>query len=118
MTAADVNEKLAQFLREGQNWEKKPTNIQGVFLLKLPTSKQSPSSIAIEINPTNTTSGSAITRKKGIIIRAGLELEQFNQLLSNPKVIELAKKVEAVNPKSKEDTASSRSSSNNDVYEI
>ena len=34
MTAADVNEKLAQFLREGQNWEKKPTNIQGVFLLK------------------------------------------------------------------------------------
>jgi hypothetical protein len=26
MTAA-VNEKLTQFLREGQNWEKKPTNM-------------------------------------------------------------------------------------------
>ena len=119
MTAADVNEKLAQFLREGQNWEKKPTNIQGVFLLKLPTSEQSPSSIAIEINLTNAASGSATTiRKKGIIIRYGSELEQFNKLLSNPKVVELAKKIEAINPKSKEDTASSRSSSNNDVYEI
>jgi hypothetical protein len=66
-----INDKLAQFLKEGQNWEKKPTNIQGVFLLKLPASKQSPSSIAIEINPINSTSGSAIatTRKKGIIIR-------------------------------------------------
>jgi hypothetical protein len=36
----DINIKLAQFLREGQNWEKEPTNIQGVSLLKLPASKQ------------------------------------------------------------------------------
>ena len=114
--------KLSQFLREGQNWEKKPTNMERVFLLKLPTSKQSPSSIAIEINPTNAaSSGSAIAttiRKKGIIIRDGSELEQFNKLLSNPKVIELAKKIEAINPKTKEDTASSSSSSNIDVFEI
>ena len=112
--SSDINNKLTQFLREGQTWEKKPTNIEGVFLLKLPASKQSPSSIAIEINPTNATSGSATatTRKKGIIIRDGSELEQFNQLLSNPKVVELSKKIEAINPKSKDDTASSRSSSN------
>src|SRR5919198_250617 len=109
MTAA-INEKLAQFLREGQNWEKKPTNIQGVFLLKLPASKQNPSSIAIEINRTNTTiAGSAFTRKKRIIIRYGPELEQFSQLLSNPKVVELAKKIEAINPKNKEGTIRSGS---------
>jgi hypothetical protein len=47
----DLNEKLGQFLSEGQNWEKKATNVQGVFLLKLPTFKKSPPSIAIEINP-------------------------------------------------------------------
>ena len=40
MTAA-INEKLAQFLREGQNWEKKPTNIPRASLLKLPTFKKS-----------------------------------------------------------------------------
>jgi hypothetical protein len=116
---SDINNKLAQFLREGQNWEKKATNIQGVFLLKLPASKQSPSSIAIEINRTNTTittTGSTFTRKKGIIIRSGSELEQFDQLLSNPKVLELAKKIEAINPKDKEDIG--RSSSITDVFDI
>src|SRR5919198_2177421 len=94
MTAADVSEKLAQFLREGQNWKKKATNIQAVFLLKLP----SPPSIAIEINPV------APRKKRGIIIRSGSELEQYNQLLSNPKVVELAKKIEEINLKTKEVT--------------
>jgi hypothetical protein len=46
--ATDINEKLGQFLREGQDWEKKPTNIPGA-LLKLRTFKKSPPSIAIEI---------------------------------------------------------------------
>jgi hypothetical protein len=114
---SEINDKLAQFLREGQNWEKKATNIQGVFLLKLPASKQSPSSIAIEINRTSTTTaGSSFTRKKGIIIRSGSELEQFNQSLSNPKVIELAKKIEAINPKNKEDV--SNASSDTEVFNI
>ena len=114
----DINEKLGQFLRGGQNWEKKPTNIPGVFLLKLPTSKQSPSSIAIEVNPTHAASGSAkvTIRKKGIIIRDGSELEQFNQMLYNPKVVELAKKIEAINPKNKEDAT--KSSSSTDVFDI
>ena len=114
---SEINDKLAQFLREGQNWEKKATNIQGVFLLKLPASKQSLSSIAIEINRANTTiNGSAFTRKKGIIIRSGSELEQFDQLLSNPKVVELAKKIEAINPKNKEDAANR--SSDTEVFDI
>ena len=114
---SEINDKLAQFLRGGQNWEKKATNIQGVFLLKLPASKQSPSSIAIEINRTNTTTaGATFTRKKGIIIRDCSELEQFNQMLSNPKVVELAKKIEAINPKNKEDAANR--SSDTGVFDI
>jgi hypothetical protein len=85
--------------------------------LKLPASKQSQSSIAIEINRTNTTTaGSSFTRKKGIIIRSGSELEQFDQLLSNPKVIELAKKIEAINPKIKADAANA--SSNTEAFDI
>jgi hypothetical protein len=53
---------------------------------------------------------------KGIIIRSGSELEQINQLLSNPKVVELAKKIEAVNPKIKEDT--NKRNIDTDVFEI
>ncbi|MFL6507205.1 MAG: hypothetical protein ACJ704_04625 [Nitrososphaeraceae archaeon] len=113
--ATDINEKLGQFLIEGQNWEKKPTNIPGASLLKLPTFKKSPPSIAIEINPINAATGSA-TKKKGIIIRSGSELEQIKQLLSNSKVVELAKKIEAVNPKIKEDT--NKRNIDTDVFEI
>ena len=109
----DVNEKLAQFLREGQNWEKRVTNIQGVFLLKLPTYKKSPPSIGIEINPAN-----VATKKRGIIIRSSSELEQITQILANPKVVELAKKIEAVNPKIKEDNIIMGSGRNSDVLEI
>ena len=109
----DVNEKLAQFLREGQNWEKRATNIQGVFLLKLPTYKKSPPSIGIEINPVN-----VAAKKRGIIIRSGSELEQITQLVANPKVVELAKKIEAINPKIKEDSIIMGGSRNTDVLEI
>lgn len=112
---AEVNEKLGQFLSEGQNWEKRATNMPGVSLLKLPTSKQSPPSIAIEINPISAITGLA-TKKKGIIIRSGSELEQINQLLANPKVVELAKKLEVVNPRTKDDN--SKSTDNTGVFEI
>jgi putative intracellular protease/amidase len=44
------------------------------------------------------------------------EEQQFSQLLCNPKVVELAKKIEAINPKIKEDTDRSNSSSNADVF--
>jgi hypothetical protein len=92
-------------------------SLPGVSLLKLPTFKKSPPSIAIEINPINASTGLG-TKKRGIIIRSGSELEQINQLLDNPKVIELAKKIEVVNPKTKEDSSSGRNTCNTDVFEI
>ena len=50
-----ANEKLLQFLREGRDWEKKVTNIPGIFLIKLPGSKSSSPSLAIEVNPVDST---------------------------------------------------------------
>ena len=92
--SSDINDKLYLFLREGQKWDKKTTNIEGVFLLKLPASKQSLSSIAIEINPaTSTAAGSTFTRKKGIIIiRDGSELEQFNNCFLIQKLLNWQRK--------------------------
>ena len=51
MSTAD--ERLRQFLTEGQAWEKKATSIAGVFLVKLPTFKGTSPSLAIEVNPVN-----------------------------------------------------------------
>ena len=47
MSTAD--ERLKQFLREARDWEKKVTNIPGIFLLKLPTFKGNSPSLAIEV---------------------------------------------------------------------
>ena len=41
------DERLTQFLKEGKDWERKPTTIAGVFLFKLPEYRGRPASIAI-----------------------------------------------------------------------
>ena len=68
--------------------------------------------IAIEINPVDS-AGSA-TKKRGIIVRSASELDEFNRILSNQKLIELARNMDQVNPKQME-SASIRSP---DVFEI
>jgi hypothetical protein len=110
MSTAD--ERLRQFLNEGQAWEKKVTSIAGVFLVKLPTFKGTSPSLAIEVNPVNP--AGSVTKRRGVIIRSNSELEEISRLLSNPKVAQLAKSLDEVNP-SKE---SSAIKSGTDVFEI
>jgi hypothetical protein len=107
-----VDERLAQFLSQGNDWERKVTSIPGVFLLKLPTFKSRPESIVIEVNPVDT-SGSP-TKKRGIIIRSRSELEQIRNILTNVKLEQLAKSIDEVNPEVK--TSAAKDSS--DVFQI
>ena len=94
-----ADEKLLQFLKEGKDWERKATTIPGVFLLRLPTFKGRPASLAIEINPVDS-SGSA-SKKRGVVLRSAAELEEMNRILSNSKLLQLAKSIEEVNPERK-----------------
>ena len=57
--ATTAKERLTQFLKDGKDWERKATNIPGIFLFKLPglRGRGSPL-VAIEINPVDS-SGSA-----------------------------------------------------------
>ena len=120
MTAAEgspattAKERLTQFLKEGKDWERKATNIPGIFLFKLPglRGRRSPL-VAIEINPVDS-SGSA-TKKRGIVIRSGSELEEISRLLTNPKIVQLAKGIDEVNPDVK--TSSARGDSSQ-IFEI
>ncbi|NAL78359.1 hypothetical protein [Nitrososphaera sp. AFS] len=107
-----VENKLASFLSGSRDWERRPTNLPGVFLLKLPSSRSRQASIAIEINPVDAT-GSA-TKKRGIVIRSASEFDEFNRILANQKLIELARKIDEVNPKQKEEATATGS----DVFEI
>jgi hypothetical protein len=107
-----VDERLTQFLKQGNDWERKVTSIPGVFLLKLPTFKSRPESIVIEVNPVDT-SGSP-TKKRGIIIRSSSELEQIRNILTNVKLEQLSKSIDEVNPEVK--TATAKDSS--DIFQI
>ena len=120
MTAAEgspattAKERLTQFLKEGKDWERKATNIPGIFLFKLPglRGRGSPL-VAIEINPVDS-SGSA-TKKRGIVIRSGSELEEISRLLTNPKIVQLAKSIDEVNPDVRTSSAKGGSS---EIFEI
>jgi hypothetical protein len=107
-----VDERLSQFLKQGNDWERKVTSIPGVFLLKLPTFKSRPESIVIEVNPVDT-SGSP-TKKRGIIIRSSSELEQIRNILTNVKLEQLSKSIDEVNPEVK--TATAKDSA--DIFQI
>ncbi len=113
-----MQERLTQFLKDSSDWERKSTSIQGVFLLKLPSSKAGTwkESIAIEINPINPTTGFP-TKRRGIVIRSASELEQITQILTNSKLSELTKKMDEVNPPDLKDKAKS-SAGDSDINEI
>jgi hypothetical protein len=110
----EANERLKQFLNEGRNWERKSTNIAGAFLFRLSATKGRPASVAIEINPIDTCG--SITKKRGVVIRSSSELDEIGRLLSHPKVGELSKKINEVNPKREVTTLTGKGG--RDIFEI
>ena len=91
-----VDERLVQFLKDGKDWERKPTSMPGVFLLKMPSYKSKPASIAIEINPVD--SSGAATKRRGIVIKSQSELDQICKMITNPKIIQLTNSIDEINP--------------------
>ena len=83
-------------IKEGKDWERKPTSVAGVFLFKLPEYRGRPPTIAIEINPLN--SNGAPSKKRGIVIKSVEELNSILDLIGNPKVTQLAQSIDSVNP--------------------
>jgi hypothetical protein len=47
--AMAVEDRLTGFLRDARDWERKATNIPGVFLLKLPSSRTRKAVIVLDI---------------------------------------------------------------------
>jgi len=51
-------------------------------------------------NPSTMIAAAAsITKKRGVVIRSASELDEISLLLSHPKVGELSRKIDEVNPK-------------------
>jgi hypothetical protein len=94
-----MEDKLSAYLRKSREWKRRPTNVSGLFLLKLPSSRSRQASIAIEINPVDATG--VATNNRGTVIRSASELHQFNNILADQKLIELIRRE---NPKQKEES--------------
>ena len=108
-----VDNRLTNFLKEGKDWERKQTNVPGVFLLKLPAFRSRLACIAIEIDALGRGGGGG-NRRRGLIIRSKEEIEQLSNILTNDKVNELASAVEKVNPVQ----TNTSSTMDSDVFEI
>jgi len=90
-------ERLADFLRSGKDWSRLRTSVPGVFVLKLPAYKSSPSRLAVELNPVD--EAGKPKKRRGLVLRSSMELEEFRELLQNEKLTKLMAMIDAVNPK-------------------
>ena len=68
-------DRLVEFLRSGKDWGRLRTSVPGVFVLKLPAYKGSPSRLAIELNPVG--EDGLPKKKRGLVLRSKAELEDF-----------------------------------------
>ncbi len=92
-----ADEKLLDFLKTGKDWSRLKTTVPGIFVLKLPAYRGSPSRLAVEVNPVDE-SGSP-KKKRGLVIRDQVELKEFTELVQNERLKKLTAELDQVNPK-------------------
>lgn len=113
MSADQKDKRLIEFLENGKDWERKQTNIPGVFLIRLPQFRSRPACIGVELDALNRGGGG--NRRRGIILRTSEELQQLLDIVSNKKLRELTSSIEKVNPVQQ---ASMGANLDNEIFEI
>jgi len=89
-------DKLANFLKSGKDWSRLRTSISGVFILKLPAYKRSPTRLAVELNPVDLAGNTK--KRRGLVIRSADELDDFKELFQFEKLSKLLDMLDSVNP--------------------
>ena len=92
-----LESKLADFLKSGKDWERKPTTVGGVFVLKMPPFRGSPARLAVELNPVD--DAGRATRKRGVLLRSSDELAEYKRLIEDERLTSLLKNLDALSPK-------------------
>ena len=113
MSTDQKDKRLIEFLENGKDWERKQTNIPGVFLIRLPQFRSRPACIGVELDALNRGGGG--NRRRGIILRTSGELQQLLDIVSNKKLSELTSSIEKVNPVQQ---ASMGANLDNEIFEI
>jgi hypothetical protein len=93
---APLVESLKRVLETAREWERKPTTISGIFLMKLPGYRKSPPRLVVEVNPVDSYGNP--TKKRGLLIRSAADLKEYREILANKKIDELLDALERINP--------------------
>ena len=92
-----MESRLADFLKSGKDWERKPTTVPGVFVLKMPPFRGIPARLAVELNPVDDVGRP--TKRRGVILRSSEELAEYRKLMSDERLTSLLKSVDELAPK-------------------
>jgi len=87
--------KLKEFLDKGKDWERLPTTVPGVYVLKLPKYQKSPPRLAVELNPADRQGNP--TKKRGLVLRTSEELDALNQLFQYERLRRLLGMLDTLN---------------------
>jgi hypothetical protein len=88
-----LESKIRETLENVKPWQRVPTSLEGVFLIKAPT-RGDQESIMVEINPLDEF-GRPIKRR-GIFIQRKIHLERFLDVMNQPRLKEFLDTLDAM----------------------
>ena len=92
----DIESQLREHLKNGKDWEKMETPIEGVSVVKVPATKTRPALLFLEFNPLKE-DGKPLKRK-GLFVGSKEMLIKFSEALNDDKTYQLIQEIEKVNP--------------------
>ena len=88
-----LKNKIKETLENVKPWQRVPTSLEGVFLIKAPT-RGDQESIMVEINPLDEF-GRPIKRR-GIFIQQKIQLERFLEVMQKPRLMEFLETLDSM----------------------
>lgn len=94
-----MEDTLREFLETAKDWAKIETDIDGVFVVKIPATKTREAKLMVEVNPVNKLTKQP-KKRKGLFIADFEMYLQFQEALMEDEVPALIKTIEGINPES------------------
>ena len=91
--STELEDKIKEALKDVKPWQRVPTNVEGVFLVKTPANDNR-ETIMVEINPLNERGTSM--KRKGLFLKSTSEFEGFGNVFKNDRVMDLLDAIEGI----------------------
>ncbi|MEL7669537.1 hypothetical protein [Methanobacterium sp.] len=91
--STELENKIKEALKDVKPWQRVPTTVEGVFLVKTPANDNR-ETIMVEINPLNERGTSM--KRKGLFLKSTSEFEGFESVFKNDRVMDLLDAIEAI----------------------